>query len=591
MAQSITPCSLAKQYSSAPINLDDILLGKISMDNSLTDFGSEYKMKRNYFDCATYFFDGVFNVAKFAKGSVIYHGSSFLANSNVSFPVGKNFYMPVHENKYEISLDDAANSRDGIESLIKNVQIQPSWYSDYDTSKIYSAEVQDRQDPVRNHLVSICKDKCVFAYKLKEDIVMFLLDDDYNIAKLFATSSIPENIKDNLQKMFNLSSRVPIRQKNDNPFQRIRYDKDRQSFRSYDTNFVNWACPHLINKIGYAGICAMVQKSDFHGGQFHMEFIFCNPFKYLTRDLNNKYDWQYRNDDTIPVNLRNLLYGMKLYKSINVNFHAGNLYEHSIWTLLWSEYIFFQNLLNLNQDLLKLINERGLGLSALLHDIGKMTNTDEILFNNFLLDYVFFSVKDHPIIGATNILTNNIPQFEIEYDDMGFKESVTNIGHGGLDNILIELDMSTKYKYVISFVSEAHWYFGNDVLRLYNAGYNENDICYDYISKIYDIYNKKYQSTGIDFMTLFLYLVIVSLADIYAAQPYGVDRLLNLRGPADLNKKSRIFPFIHNVPKNYPGRDVYTDFKVDTNGRLLAHHAIMMLYKKYNKPAEQMDLS
>lgn len=583
MSENITPCSLAA-YSGLPINLDDILMGRISEDRSLVNFGERFKMKRNYFDCATYFFDGVFNVAKFPKGSIIYHGSSFLANSNVSYPVGKEFYMPLHDNKYHIPLEIAGNSKDTVETLMsENANVYPSWYSNYETSKMYSSDKWNRQDPLRNHLADICGDKCIFAYKLKKDIVMFLLDDDYNIAKLFATESVPEDIKDTLQKMFNIQDRIPFRENNDNPFQRVRYGKDRNSIREYDTKFIKWACPNLVKKIGYAGICAMVQKSMFHGGNFHMEFIFCNPFKYLVRDLSNEYDWQYRNDDIIPENLRNLLYGFKLYKSINVNFHAGNLYEHSIWTLLWCEQIYFENRLQLPNEVLKLIDPKILGLSALLHDIGKMTFNDEILYNNYLFDYVYFSVKEHPSIGELNILTDSIPQFRIEYDNDGFKNSVTVIGKGGIDNVLLELGLDVRYKYILAFVSELHWHFGDFVLRRYNQGYDIETLSKEYISKMLDVFDKKYIVSGFDFLTLVAYLVMVSLADIYAAQPYGIGRLAYLKSSIDLNKKSKIYPFIHNVPKSYPGKDVINDFKLDNNGLYAAHMCIMSLYKSYQR--------
>lgn len=51
--------------------------------------------------------------------------------------------------------------------------------------------------------------------------------------------------------------------------------------------------------------------------------------------------------------------------------------------------------------------------------------------------------------------------------------------------------------------------------------------------------------------TFFYALMIVSVADVLASQPYGMNNLT-----AELNHHSRFFPFISNVPKKYRGGDL-----------------------------------
>jgi hypothetical protein len=87
-----------------------------------------------------------------------------------------------------------------------------------------------------------------------------------------------------------------------------------------------------------------------------------------------------------------LLKNMKRYKTTNARFHAGHLYEHSIWVmravlnLLISDW---QDGIACSHNLLK-----RLIIAGLLHDIGKAGD----------LVYVFFEKRDHPQRGFNYIL-------------------------------------------------------------------------------------------------------------------------------------------------------------------------------------------
>lgn len=58
------------------------------------NLGGGAQIPLNYFSCGTYYFDGEYQVVKFPKGMQLYHGSGALANANVEYPAGIDFYKP-----------------------------------------------------------------------------------------------------------------------------------------------------------------------------------------------------------------------------------------------------------------------------------------------------------------------------------------------------------------------------------------------------------------------------------------------------------------------------------------------------------------
>ena len=137
--------------------------------DKLMDDSTGLIINRNYFYCGTYFFDGEFNVVKFPKNMILYHGSGILADNLTGFPVGIPYYNPKTADFKVPSSIIAAHSDESIEAIItENFPITAGWYADPETAKIYSTQ----------NLDGICKDMCVYAYKVVKDIVLFLLDDD-----------------------------------------------------------------------------------------------------------------------------------------------------------------------------------------------------------------------------------------------------------------------------------------------------------------------------------------------------------------------------------------------------------------------------
>lgn len=518
-----------------------------------------HALKRSYFDCATYYYDGVFNVVKFPKGMTIYTGSGNLANANVEYPVGIDFYKPFNmgpgDSSTPLKQFDPINQNQSIESLLSDsFEISPGWFADPITAKGYSA------DPNSSKFSQVCGDKCLCAFVLKQDTIMYLLDDAYNIAKLFSSdvSVVEPSIKDALEKMFNITDQTPTRTNSEDPFQRFIYTKSRSSHREIDTLFAKWACKNIVGLHGYGGYCATYQYSQLHGGAFHLEFILCNSLKWLKRDLTNPIDWQY-NPVPQPPEYAKYMAQVDLYKTANVNFHAGNLTEHSIWTLLFTEKLLKGIPAGLDASIMKLI-----GFTAFVHDIGKVAPNDRgIQVNNIRKQFVYFDIKEHPTIGSDYILEKiPFPMLNPDLTPMnGEKLHMKTLFEE------FEIPYNVINRVFVATIVELHWIFGNDVVR----AYNENERTYDvfmklvekYTKRVWIVFNKYYplyskrmdaERKSIYTMTL-TGVIMVSIADVLGSQAYGINRLESpLTGP--LNKRSELFPFISNVPKKYRGSNL-----------------------------------
>ena len=591
---NITPCGALNDKW-------DWKTGNSYVDNTIG--GGRTPILRNYFDCGTYFFDGNFNVVKFPKGMTIYHGSLRLANGVAGFPVGFQYYNPETPNIPTVDTILAGSSNESIEELIStHVPITAGWYGNLDIAKKYSI------GNIYNNPEKLCGDKCVFAYKLKKDIIMLLLDNDYNIAKIFGNTNAPEELKKALEIMFGLTGKRNNYIISPDKVNTIIYpDKKRYSEYVTDANFAKLACTNIINVLNYSGYCANNQTSSkshySHTAEgrtgFHLEFIFCNAFKWLKRDLMNPNDWQSQaviNNPILVDPLIKIYYQeLSLYETTNINFHSGNLLEHSIWTLLWSEYILNQegefkrllipNLIINNDDNIKRI----IAFAAFIHDIGKMAYKIDptIVYNRLRKKFIYFDVKEHMKYGADFIKSGIFPV----YDDNG--NNTTNIN---INTLFSKFNIELKYKELIIMIITLHWDFGN-ILRTFNdvlKATSDEKTASNAISKLVDDYlNSVYtmmKPANIEtFGVCVSSLLIVSISDSLATQPYGIDRITNKKiiagslGFLSLNKQSLYFPFLTNMPKNYNGRNLPIISKLYTTGIDLSNQILQYSIEFYNK--------
>lgn len=475
------------------------------------------KLDLNYFTCGTYYNDGRFNVVKFPKGMSLYHGSYALANALAEMPVGKRFYEP-HDiakpsdlpNKLPAAFHDSDES---VEAAVSEyVPVNVSWYGTLKTAKLYSLQTD---------VANTCGEQCVAAYKLTNDAVFLVLNDEENILRIMSHPSTPTKIYADLKNMFTIESMTDFGR---SAYNRIGYEKTmlRKSARTWDLEFADWFCGTFGKD--YAGYAANNTIADAYG-YFHEEFTFCNATKYLRRDLFNKLDWQYRPVSVVTV-VAEFMKQMSYYKSSNVEFHAGDLLDHSIWSALWAE-----KLLNADSDP-SLTRERKKTIVALafIHDIGKMA-PDQMRCRRH--DCVYFTVPTHPKIGGDYVRgAKPMPKLN---------ENAQVVGALDLDGLLAYMDVNDREE--AAAIVDLHWEFGDFVRKLHLLS-REEDVraaAEAYVAKCgayrsYDFYHA---------------LTIVSRADVLASQPIGVDQLNR-----SLNIQSKFFAFIKNVPKKYEGGNV-----------------------------------
>ena len=543
------------------------------------EIGPIIEINRTYFDCGVYYFDGRFNVVKFPKNMIIYHGSGNMVRYNSEYPVGINYYDKT--NSVNINSIDLRRIGEPNFSIYKEISslynIDASWFGNLDIGKLYSNREPDKD---------ICGNDCVLAYKLKNDISMILLGDDYNIAKILFDPNVPQNIKIHLMYMYSITDPSNFDIVEDSiPFNRIRYfEKNRRSVTDNDKKVVNWLCNKYIKTGEYSGIAGPPIKSTFHGDVFHLELIFCNAIEHLVRDLENVNDWQYNSRSSqIPPYVKIYIEQLKIYKTLNINFHAGDLYEHSVWSLLYTEYLMkyifdITRYINLPEDELKYFSKM-IGVSAFLHDIGKLQYDNTSFFE---YPYIFYySKEDHPFVGYEYlkktmdycILDEN---FECSGDILDIDNLINDFG--------ISLDADSKQ--FIRIMSLLHWEFG-DVLKDYNNNpTNLDNYAIEYINKVFSVLDTYNEIIPNEQIYLYFYgLIVISIGDILASQSYSS---VNNYPFVDLkkrngrfNKYSELFPYISNVPKTHAGGDVVERSNLTTTGFQLANIVLNIIRTRY----------
>jgi len=472
----------------------------------------------NYFSCGVYLFDGLFQVVKFPKGMQLYHGSGALANANAEFPVGGDFYASSDSEVDSAKLtSDLLNRDESVEcALSKYIPVSSAWFASPKVAKAYSLQNKTFTDR--------CGDKCVSSYKLVKDATFLILHDNFNIWRILSDMSVPRSAKEQLLYMYSLSPSDVLKSKLDgDKFGSIHIPgKKRRSYREIDLPFMKWLCGYLPED--YAGYAANVSVKNSEP-YFHLEFAFCNPMKWLKRDLDNPIDWQNRSSlesasDIIKMFMEQLSY----YKSTNVNFHAGNLLEHSIWSLLFAE----QLMINLASSLIgvpDVATQRKIAAAAFLHDIGKMAPDKNQKRKH---DYIYYSIKDHPTIGAEYIRGSTpLPLLDGDMRKRGVFDVPALLAAFGIEKDDIES---------LADIVDLHWEFGSFLQKW--KGPNDMNTVNEFIERV-----GKERPFG-----FFYSLIVVSIADILASQPFGENNLT-----AELNHHSKFYPFISNVPKKYRG--------------------------------------
>ncbi len=587
---------------------------------------------REYFDCGTYYFDGVFNVVEFQPGMVVYHGSALMSNKLILFPLGADYYNP------NANIDTAqigvvvGDSMETIEQLLtEQIPVSAGWFGDYSSAMGYS------EQSANDYKIPACDNKCVFAYKVVKKAKFVLLTDKYNLTLIWHLKEVPDEMKTNLVNMMGLQNVNPgdlvnyfakARQISGYPFETFNFPIDRTSYRKFDVPFAHWFCKNI--QYDYAGIAAPWHESKLHT-KFHAEFIFCNPMKYLRRDYTNPHDWQMLQNISLNTKVGELVYNMKMYQSYNVSYHAGDLYEHSVWTALITEaYLSVVTTKYITNDMI-----RAGVLAAFLHDIGKCNPlSSEVRYNRNRGRYVYYAVPDHPLKGyeyltlqtpfpVINPIQNDhgvlqqymfadqvLSEYDVEYSIVD--DSLPRIDYNAIfiEEVFMELSQgnemhATLFRDVAALVSLHHYDLGNDLVKPFSeyrsAHPQESDVSplgalgllpfQRYITNVFATMNSlpalKDFPKDVKLGILEL-VIIISIIDVKAAQPYcdgciksKSDHTLTsdfeatyYQNMPKLNAESQYWPFIQNMSKKYPGGDLFHAAHYHTYGHIFLNELV-----------------
>lgn len=501
------------------------------------------------FWCGEYYFDGEYNVVRFPAGVSFYHGSSGLAKSMTPFPVGFEYFKQKQNGNFR---DPSLTIQAQISKKMKNF-IEPGWYGSFQTAQTYSSQT-DRGGE--------CGTTCLLAYKTTRPITILLFNDPKNLLRLRDKSSNRELFTHHLGKIFTkygTGSYNAVETGFDDPLRSL----DLTGIYRYSTREYDLPIAQEIRRIignDYDGYGAPPMRYN-DKSYFHDEIIIFNPFDILERDIKNPRDRYYFPNTGID-SVDKYIKSSSLFESTNVDFHAGNLIEHSVWALLWAESLCVELFLGKSpiekcpnsEGFLKCLNESPVGVEtftkmvsaiAFLHDSTKMKDYQSMLINNTRKKFLYFSVPDHPM--------RDVMTFPL------FDENLNKTGD--FSSLKLLYDMVPEYssatpeqrkifgENMLNYISFYHRDFGIEVLqKFYQGGEPIENLVRNFVKKHF---SPKYSSSPRIFL---LALLIVSWADIAATQPYGIFPKDGSRVPIPgAVLASRFFPYIKNMTRVYSG--------------------------------------
>lgn len=520
------------------------------------------------FWCGEYFFDGEYNVVRFPKGMSLYHGSAGLVKNLIPFPLGLDYFTKPQRGA--VGSDETKSTAQQIAQAMKPV-ISPGWYGGFQEAKIYSRQTDT--------LEYQCGEKCVLAYKTTRPITILLLNDPLNLEKISRKSSNTSLFNQYLTKMFTKGGTGEFLAKStgfDDPLRSIDLNPLwRYSVREYDLPIAQEIKKILGDSYDGYGASRMKMNEKMY---FHEEMIFFNPLEFLERDIKNPRDYYYF-PSTPLESVNKYIISSSLFESTNVDFHAGNLIEHSVWSLLWAEnacFDFFKQQIygaRIFKDEIEFRDEikvpvsfliKIISVMAFLHDSTKMKGYRNMLKNITRNKFIYFDDKEHPDRDPLNF-----PVFD---KNLNVQEEISTIKV--LEDMIPEYKtLSGKLKDIfgeklLRYISRYHRDFGVQVLVKISQGQEPSRVIKDFVSSHLDeIYPKLYMTV----------LLLVSWADIAAAQPFSI--ALDDKGKRipmiGTSYASKNFPYISNMTRVYPGGNSDLKLKIfDFSVREIFNNAI-----------------
>ena len=248
-----------------------------------------------------------------------------------------------------------------------------------------------------------------------------------------------------------------------------------------------------------------------------------------------------KSSSTFNPNHMGLLDDIKYYKTTNDRWHAGNVYEHSMWLELCIEQWFHKRkfwIQNLNEQ-----DEKVLAMAGILHDIGKAGDGE----------LTFFTKPEHPEVGF-NYLQGKSSYITTKNEVFDFNSYLNNFK---FDN---------KQQAIIAVLVGIHHDFGSKVMsKVLDSQYSKKDIFEEYLNTLKNLAKKTGYPDIFD-RKLVIMSMAITAGDVRAAQPvYYSSTMFNI--PA------QILP-VHN------GGKMYEQFNFDTKGKII-RDALLVYYDEY----------
>lgn len=546
----------------------------------------KYGKERYWFDCGKYLYDGNFNIIIFPKGMSLYHGSASLTYFAGEYPLGIDYYKSGIDplNSYQKALLKNPNTNINYKKrlLDKKQNINISYYGDYEVAVTYSKK--PIQIDGSNPFVLNCGGNCISAYKLKKDINMLNLYDPFNLYILLTENYLKSDVKDILSKAYDIStvnnfvdlyekikpnnldtsqdSFQKLQQAYD-PFRRFLMKSQRGTLRDNDY-LVPREILTIVVKLGYSGFVnprTPYLEGSYKGQYRFAELVFGKDvLNFIERDFSNIYDWQYFDTKRLFDEIGVLVKDMYKYKTFNIDFHAGDLYEHSIWTALYIQKMF--KIGSIWTEGIDSYYMSSLVIAGFLHDIGKGGD----------LVYTYFDKPNHSLTGFEYF--KQIRKYE--YRDEDGNISILNIPEL-LKNINI---IDDNMKNLISFLILSHWEFGYYINQIKDD--NINEIAQNYKNVLDQmIYTSE---VILPHNLLYRMAMLISSCDIMASQVYiPTDKFTELSEEVNINPKRLIndlnaylddYPYLTNRPKVHRGANKYEELEIEKKGLLLRNNIL-----------------
>lgn len=549
------------------------------------------------------------------RDHVVYHGGKAMG-ANVEFPIGKEYYdntRPVITREMRQFLTDTAIPGENREKFLndyldENIEGEKvAYFGEHAVASAYS-ECCDG-----------CDQGCIGAYRLVNDMKLLDLTNHYNIYHLLYDADLPLDTTD---KIFfgsvNNISDVSIDKIPDfwdlsipeNPKIRnhARFTM-RNEFGPGPYNPIYG--PYNPSKPPYFIIKPLLKAAAIEGasGLFNTEtitaqskrpneIIIKNPQRYFEREYSDGLDWQTRNNipEVLPSEvLLDFYKSMLEYKTLNIDFHAGDLYAHSIWVALFTQ----ENVANvyhkfLNPDLyldrwsnnvygaiIQAVKPKEAKkmcmmyckfaiIGAFLHDIGKMGGST-----------IFYDKPEHPRLGYDYLMSSARLSLESGklLDPDAFFEELAENGE-------IEPDKKDLFKIFIMGIVLFHWDFGDAIRRVRGGEIDMTGAAIEYITKVgkwwLETTQKHSQSFDNRIFDIFLsILILVSMCDIKGSSVYksrepGAQEILNagIKG-------------LWNAPQQHKGGRKFEEFEIDSAGQPLFDTIMFRSQEILHKVASQ----